>query len=273
MINIDEQLNVKYQRLRSWFEEAGSVLVAYSGGTDSALVLKVAHDVLGPRCVAVTASSASLPRAELDQATAAAKEIGARHVIIESREVEDPRYRENTEIRCYFCKSDVYDRLVSYASEHGYTIVADGTNADDLEGHRPGLKAARERGVKSPLSEVGLTKDEIREISRALGLSTWDKPAAACLSSRIPYGTSVSPDLLRRVEEGEAVLRRLGIRQIRLRHHGVVARIEVEPSDFGKVLEHREEIARALRPLGYRYVTLDLEGFRSGSLNASLGRK
>ncbi len=272
MTEIPEGTMQKYERLRAWFKEIGAVLVAYSGGTDSTLVLKIAHDVLGDRCIGLTAYSASLPKSELEDAIATAHEIGARHVTIESHELEDPRYRENTPARCYFCKSEVYDRILAYGEGRGHGVVVDGSNADDLDDHRPGLKAARKRGVRSPLQEVGLAKEEVREISRHLGLGTWDKPAAACLSSRIPYGTSVSPELLSRIERAENALRRIGLGQLRVRHHGAIARIEVGPRDFERILEHREEIARALRTIGYTFITLDIEGFRSGSMNTMIER-
>jgi len=258
----------KLDRLRAWFADAGSAAIAYSGGTDSSFLLKVGHDVLGDACVGVTAASASLPRAELEEARALAIEIGARHVLIESHEIEDPHYLKNDERRCYFCKSDVYARIAAWAGGHGIAIVADGTNADDLGDIRPGREAAREHGVRSPLVEVEMTKDEIRALSRTLGLRTWDRPSAACLSSRIPHGIEISPELLATVERAEAAVRRLsGVRQLRVRHHGKVARIEIDPADFERLLSHREEIARELQGLGYHFITLDIEGFRSGSLS------
>jgi len=260
-------MHQKCERLRAWFVDAGSAAVAYSGGTDSAFLLKIAHDVLGDRAVGVTASSPSLPRADLEEAIELAIEIGARHVLIESHEIEDPHYRENTERRCYYCKSDAYNRIIAWAEEHRIGTVVDGTNADDLRDVRPGREAARERGVRSPLVEVGMTKDEIRSLSRELGLRTWDKPSGACLSSRVPTGIEISPELLATIERAEAAVRRLsGVRQLRVRHHGKIARIEIDSEEFGKLLEKREEIARELRGLGYNFVALDIEGFRSGSM-------
>lgn len=264
-------MNDKLDRLGGWFREIGSAVVAYSGGTDSAFVLRVAHDVLGDRVAGVTAASASLARTELEDAIRLAALIGVRHEIVESRELEDPRYRENAPTRCYFCKSECYDLLTAYARDHGYAVVADGTNADDLADFRPGRDAARERGVRSPLVEAGMTKREIRDLSRELGLPTWDKPAAACLSSRIPHGTPVTPEVLSMIERAEVAVRRHGIRQIRVRHHDAIARIEVDPSDFERLIACRDEIAEDLKRIGYTFVTFDLEGFRSGSLSRGRG--
>ena len=244
-----------------------SVVVAYSGGTDSTLMLKVAHDCLGERAVALTAVSASLAAHERAEAEEIARQIGAQHVLIESHETDDPNYLANAPNRCYFCKTDVYSRLVEYARREGYRYVVDGTNADDVGDHRPGRQAARERGVRSPLQEAGLTKAEIREMARALGLPNWDKPAAACLSSRIPYGTAITLPMLSQVGQAEWALGQMGFRQLRVRHHGQVARIEVEPADFLAVLTLRGQIVEQFKALGYAYVTLDLAGFRSGSMN------
>jgi len=260
----------KLIRLRAILAGLGSVAVAYSGGTDSAFVLAIARDALGERALALTADSPSVPRAELDAARALAGSLGVQHVILPTAELDDPAYRANTPDRCYFCKSNYLDELLAYASAHGYPYLVDGANADDLGDYRPGQKAARERGVRSPLQEAGLTKAEIRTLARERGLSNWDKPAAACLASRIPYGTPVTAETLAQIEAAEEHLHRLGFRQVRVRHHGSVARLELEPANLARAVELREDIVAALQEVGFAYVTLDLAGFRSGSMNLTL---
>jgi uncharacterized protein len=248
----------------------GSVIVAFSAGVDSTFVAAIASDALGERAVAVTGVSPSIPAAEVEEARALAGRIGIRHVLLDTSEMDRPGYVENSPQRCYHCKTELYSLLEEMAARDGVAYVLDGCNVDDLGDHRPGRAAAAEHRVRSPLIEAGLTKAEIRELSKERGLPTWDKPAMACLSSRIPYGTPVTVEALDQVGAAEAFLRGLGLRQLRVRHYGDVARIEVEIADIATVVEHRERIVRRLRNLGYAHVTLDLAGFRSGSMNDGL---
>lgn len=261
------------RRTSDLIRDCQRVLVAFSGGIDSTLVLRLACQELGRNAVAVTAVSPSLARSDLEASQDIAREIGATHELITSSETEDPRYRRNDPQRCYFCKSNVYQSLIDYAGREGFPWILDGTNADDLGDHRPGLRAAREHGVRSPLQEAGIGKEDIRAWARELGLSNWDRPANACLSSRVPYGSEVTPEKLAQIEQAEAALRKLGFRELRVRHHDQVARIEVGRDELPRAVEHGEHIISAMKEAGFPYATLDLAGFRSGSMNDTLRKK
>ncbi len=260
----------KYLRLQALLSGLGSAVTAFSGGVDSSLVAYLAHRVLGSRALAVTSHSESLTRDDFGLTRELAREWGMAWRAIKTGELELPQYRANPVDRCYYCKSTLYADLAAIAQAGGYAAMLNGTNVDDLGDHRPGLKAAGERSVRSPLVECGFSKPEIRTLATHLGLRNAAKPQAACLSSRVPYGLAISIPVLSRIESAEKLLKSLGFGQLRVRHHDDVARIEVPPEDFPRVLEHREAIERGLTALGYRYVTLDLKGFRSGSLNAGL---
>jgi uncharacterized protein len=262
----------KVVRLEQALRDLGGAVVAFSGGVDSAYLLAAAHDVLGARCVGATAVSPSLARDELAVARRIAASIGARHVVVETDEYEDPRYRRNDAQRCYFCKHALFTRLGALAAELGLPAVTYGANVDDLGDFRPGMRAAGEFAVHAPLLDAGLTKAEIRALARARGLEVWDKPASPCLASRIPHGTPVTVPALRQIEAGERVLHALGFREVRVRHHGDVARIEVPLRDVRRLQEIAPQVAAALRALGFRDVTVDPRGLRSGALaTAALG--
>jgi uncharacterized protein len=249
-----------------------SVVVAYSGGVDSAYLAWAAQQVLGPRALAVTADSASYPDRHRQMALAIARDFGLRHEIVRTREMERAEYRANPTNRCYFCKHELYSTLTALARLRGFAAIADGSNADDRGDHRPGRMAAREFGVISPLDEAGLTKAEIRALSHEAGLPTWDEPASACLSSRVPYFSEVTEDKLRAIERAEEAVRALGFRVVRVRHHGEIARIELGRDELARALEPATAAAldAALRALGFRYVTVDLRGYRLGSLNEGI---
>ena len=262
----------KLNRLKALFADVDRALIAYSGGIDSTLVAKVAYDVLGDRALAVTANSPSLLPDDLEDATVQAAAIGIRHEIVKTHELDNPNYAANPVNRCYFCKSELHDTLKPLALKRGYPYVVDGVNADDLQDYRPGIQAAKERGARSPLAEVGISKFEVREISRHLGLPWWDKPAQPCLSSRFPYGEAITMEKLQRVGQAERYLRNLGLRELRVRSAGDTARIEIPAANIKDfVAKHDlEALVAAFQDYGFTYVTLDLEGFRSGKLNQVL---
>lgn len=263
------EIEQKYQRLRDILAEMPSVLVAYSGGVDSALLLKVASDVLGERALGVIATSPAYEDAETAEALRNAEAMGAHVIQIETHEMENERYVANGLDRCYHCKTELFTRLEPLAQERGIALIAYGLNRDDLGDFRPGQRAAREFGVRAPLQEADLGKEEIRAIARYLGVPVWDKPTLACFSSRIPYGMPVTVEALQKIGRAERLLHTLGFAQVRVRHHDTIARIEVSRADFPRLIEEEtnRQIVDGLKAIGYAYVTLDLQGYRSGSLN------
>jgi uncharacterized protein len=269
---VSPALQQKFDTLRARIAQQGSALVAFSGGVDSALVAFVSQRELGERAVAVTADSAAVPRRQLREARDFAQRFGLSHEVIATDELADEGYRDNAANRCFFCKSELYGKMTDLARSRDLAVVLDGTNADDATDFRPGIAAGEERGVISPLREAGFNKQEVRELSRALGLPTWDKPAAACLSSRVAYGIAVTPDVLARIEAGEEALHELGFVQVRVRHHGAMVRIEIDPAELSRALDPAmaRRFVEIFKELGYASVSLDLEGYRSGSLNEGL---
>jgi uncharacterized protein len=260
-----DELHTKLDTLRKRIGKVRSCAVAFSGGVDSTFVLKVAYETLGEGVTAVTALSESLPNGELEAAQDLAQRIGAGHVVLRTLELQDANYLANGANRCYFCKTEMYARIGDYARAEQLDAVLDGLNRDDLQDRRPGRAAAIEHGVISPLVDAGLTKAEVRVLSREMGLPTWDKPALACLSSRIPHGTPISLQALSQVDRAESYLRKLGVGQVRVRHHGRVARIEVEPNDFGLIRSKQTEINAHLNTLGFAEVVLDPAGYRTAN--------
>jgi pyridinium-3,5-biscarboxylic acid mononucleotide sulfurtransferase len=273
MPELSPAVAVKRDRLLELLRSYGSCAVAYSGGLDSTVLAKAAQLALGSQAVAVTGTSASLSAGELDESLEIARQIGIRHEVIQTDELAIPEYQENTGSRCYFCKTELFLKVEQLASRLGVAVVCDGSNSDDQGEHRPGMKAARERKVRSPLAECGLSKQEIRELAAHWGIPIWDKPATPCLSSRIAYGERVTPERLAMIERAERFLRERGFQPMRVRYHkGDMARIEVPSDTVPRLLdaEFRRELVEHFKSAGFKYVSLDLEGFRSGSMNAVL---
>jgi len=270
--NFEEISAKKLLRLREVLSSLEAICIAYSGGVDSTFLLRVSKDVLGENVLAVTATSPTYPQRELNEAIESAQKIGVRHLLISSNELDIPGFSENTTNRCYYCKHDLFQKLKAEAEKCGIKAIADGSNYDDTKDYRPGRKAAKELGVRSPLCEAGLTKNEIRYLSKELGLHTWNKPSLACLSSRIPYHEKITEEKLKQVEKAEGILRDMGFTQFRVRHHNDIARLEFIPDEMSllKNAEIRLSIDSALKSLGFKYVTVDLKGYRTGSMNEVL---
>jgi len=265
-----QEPTIKMENLKDKLRRMGRVVIAFSGGVDSTFLVKVAYEVLGKNVIAVTAASSTYPKTELEEAKRLARLIGVRHIIVNSEETEVENFKRNPPNRCYYCKKELFSRLKEIAKKEKINYVLDGTNYDDLTDFRPGMKALRELNIISPLKDVKLTKEDIRNLSKLMNLDTWDKPACACLASRFPYGIRITKERLDRVEKAEAVIRNLGIRQLRVRYHNEIARIEVNKKDMQLLLEHSDSIVKKFKELGFIYVTLDMEGYRTGSLNEVL---
>lgn len=271
---IEAIYNKKFENLKAYLRSLGSVAVAYSSGVDSTFLLKVAHDVLGDKAIAITATSSFFPKRESDEASDFCKANGIKQIIVASEELDIPEIRHNPTNRCYLCKKDLFTKIISIAKENGIEHVAEGSNLDDNGDYRPGLKAVAELGVKSPLRECDLYKEEIRTLSKQLDLPTWNKPSFACLASRFVYGEEITREKLKMVEKAEESLLKLGFKQFRVRIHGEnLARIEVLPADLEKLFSLREIISKALHEVGFTYITMDLSGYRTGAMNETISIK
>lgn len=265
-----DTLNQKQQNLCEYIKGLGSVAVAFSSGVDSTFLLKTAHDLLGDKAIAVTACSCSFPQRELNEAKSFCKKEGIRHIIVESEELSIEGFAQNPKNRCYLCKRELFTKIKKIAAENGIEYVAEGSNLDDNGDYRPGLMAVAELGIKSPLREAGLSKADIRALSKEMGLSTWDKQSFACLASRFVYGETITEEKLGMVDKAEQKLLDMGFHQVRVRIHGKIARIEVEPAEFGKIINAADELNNYFQELGFTYVTLDLGGYKMGSMNKNL---
>ncbi|KRQ87161.1 Argininosuccinate synthase [Caloramator mitchellensis] len=265
-------LEQKFEKLKNILSELGSVAVAYSGGVDSTFLLKVAHDVLGENVIAVTATSSTYPEREFNEAKKYAEQFGVKHIVIVSEELEIEGFSKNPIDRCYYCKRELFSKIYDVAKEYGIKYVADGSNFDDLNDYRPGMKAAKELNVVSPIKEAQLTKEDIRELSRRMNLPTWNKPSFACLSSRFPYGHEITEEKLKMVEKAEQILLDLGFKQVRVRHHGEIARIEVAAQERERFfnVEILDFVGDKFKEIGFTYVTLDVHGYRTGSMNEKI---
>ncbi len=260
----------KLDNLKAIIKNTGGAVVAFSGGVDSTFLLKIAAEVLGDKVIAVTANSETYPKRELDEAKLFAEAHGIKHIVIETLELEIAGFADNPPDRCFYCKHELFSKLTDIAKNNGIRVVLDGSNYDDRNDHRPGMRAAKQLGVVSPLKAAQMTKDDIRELSKGMGLSTWNKPSFACLSSRFPYGTKITPDKLVVIGEAEDFIRDLGFQELRVRHHDTIARIEVGKADLGRIVAYADQITDKLKSLGFLYVTLELSGYKTGSMNYTL---